>query len=123
MLFFVGMLCFALPALNACSEASTEAEQVVNLDPPTELRASRIPGMVAVQLFWKDNSNAEVGFAIERRQNSGTFRDRIFTIRNVTSAIDSVDLTIGATYSYRVRAIRYAESSLPSNVASVTLTP
>ncbi|HXG37216.1 MAG TPA: fibronectin type III domain-containing protein [Bacteroidota bacterium] len=122
-LFFVRMICLALLAFSACSEGSTEPELVINLDPPSELQASRVPGKVAVRLTWKDNSNSEVGFAIERRQNNGTFQDRIFTIKDVTSAIDSMGLTIGATYSYRIRATRYSEASPPSNVATVTLTP
>lgn len=122
-LFFVRTICLVLLALSACSEESTEPGRVINLDPPSELQASRVPGMVAVRLTWKDNSNSEVGFAIERRQNSGTFQDRIFTIKDVTSAIDSMGLTIGTTYSYRIRATRYSEASLPSNVATVTLTP
>jgi hypothetical protein len=112
----------ALLVLSACGEESTEPELLLQLNPPSELSVLRI-GRTALRLTWKDNSNSEIGFAIERSQSAGSFRDHLFTIRDVTTAVDSMDLTIGATYAYRVRAMRYGESSPPSNVATVTLTP
>jgi hypothetical protein len=99
-LLLVQVVSLALFRTVACRKKGTEPEQSINLDPPSELQPTRIPGRAAVRLSWNNYSNSETG-----------------------RAIDSIGLRIGATYSYRVRAMRYAESSAPSNVASITLTP
>jgi hypothetical protein len=87
---------------------------------PTDLKAVRVR-LTAVRLTWTDNTESEETFAIERRAGQGGFVQQLFTARNVATAIDSVNLTTGITYSYRVRALRYSDRGDYSSLASVTL--
>ncbi len=111
-------LCLAL-LTSACSDEPAKLGQSMTLDPPSELQATRIAGRAAVRLTWPTPKEE---FAVQRREKSGLVRERVFTVHDMTSAIDSVGLTIGAAYSYPMHAMRYAESSMPSNIASITLT-
>jgi hypothetical protein len=87
---------------------------------PTDLKAVRV-GRTAVRLTWTDNNESEESFAIERRAGTGAFVQQLFAAENVATAIDSLNLTAGLTYSYRVRAIRYSERGEYSSLVSVTL--
>jgi len=78
---------------------------------PTNLTAA--VGATGITLTWKDNSNNEDGFMVERREGSGTWStlhsETVFTLgsgtvgANVTTYTDTSAET-GKTYSYRVRA-------------------
>jgi FtsP/CotA-like multicopper oxidase with cupredoxin domain len=83
--------------------------RVANMNPPT------------VALAWTDNSTTETGFQIQRATgNNGTFNTIFTTAANVTTYND-LNVTVGTTYRYRVRAINAAGNSAYSNIASVTV--
>ena len=116
LLFGIVLIAFA-----ACSQGSTEPQAVQQLDSPSELTVTRF-GKTAVRLSWKDNSTTEDGFVVERKVGQGVFQERLFTTQNVNAEVDSVNMQVDSTYSYRVHAIRYLESSTNSNTVSVRLT-
>ncbi|MHB0857657.1 MAG: fibronectin type III domain-containing protein [Anaerolineae bacterium] len=87
---------------------------------PTNLAAALQPGP-QVLLTWRDNSNNETGFVIERALAGGTFAPLTTVGANVTSYTDSA-VTAGNTYTYRVKAINAGGESAYTNVASVVIT-
>ena len=104
-----------------CSGTDDSLSVVQTLDPPSALILTRI-GTTAVRLSWQDNSNSEESFAVERKTNQGPFVPRVFTVQNVTTAVDSSGLFTDSTYAYRVRALRFTESSDYSNIVTIQLT-
>ncbi|MGR3812307.1 T9SS type A sorting domain-containing protein [Jiulongibacter sp. NS-SX5] len=72
----------------------------------------------SIMLTWKDDSQKESEFAIERAMDGGDFAELASVGRNVTMYTDS-DVTSGTVYSYRVRARNSVGSSDPSNVVEV----
>ena len=85
---------------------------------PSGLKTVRA-GRTAVRLSWTDNTETEDGFAIERRLEQGSFAQVLFATPNATTAIDSSGLQPDASYSYRVRAIRYSERGDYSEVVTI----
>lgn len=85
---------------------------------PSNLNAStRSP--TAIDLTWRDNSNDEDGFEIER-QLQGRDWQRITTVgRNITTYSDT-GLSPNTTYCYRVRAYNTAGYSDYSNTSCAT---
>lgn len=72
-------------------------------------------------LNWKDNSNNENGFALQRSTTSN-FTDNILTISvptNTTSFIDTRTVVRGQTYYYRVSSSSNKGNSDWSNTASI----
>ena len=116
------LLLIALFALfTGCSKDDASATGPdLTLVAPTDLSAVRV-GLKAVRLTWTDNNQAEESYAIERQAGGGAFIQSLFAARDVATAIDSVNLTTGTTYTYRVRAIRYSERGEYSSPAAVTL--
>ncbi len=74
----------------------------------------------AVTLTWKDNSNNETVFEIERKRARGIF-EPIATIRSGYTSYVNTGLQAGAQYTYRVRAMTSTLASPYSNEASVTI--
>lgn len=116
------LLLFVVFALfSGCSKDDSAATgPELTLVAPTNLNAVRV-GLTAVRLTWTDNNEAEESFAIERQAGGGGFVQQLFSAKNVATAIDSVNLTTGITYTYRVRAMRYGERGDYSALASVAL--
>jgi pimeloyl-ACP methyl ester carboxylesterase len=76
-----------------------------------------------VNLSWRDNSNNEQGFKIERKTGpSGSWAQAATVGSNVTAYQDRA-LLPGLAYFYRVRAYNTAGNSPYSNEVSVTLPP
>jgi FtsP/CotA-like multicopper oxidase with cupredoxin domain len=77
-----------------------------------------------VLLTWKDNSNDETGFVIQRATGTGAFVDLV-NVNSVTGTgnISYADATVapGTTYTYRIAATNSAGSSTYSPTASITL--
>ena len=116
LLLFIALVLFA-----GCSkDDSTATGPDQTLIAPTDLNAVRV-GRTAVRLTWTDNNEFEESWAIERQAGGGGFIQQLFTARNVATAIDSVGLITGFTYTYRVRAIRYSERGEYSSRASVAI--
>jgi fibronectin type 3 domain-containing protein len=87
---------------------------------PTSLTA--VPASATqINLAWKDNSNNESGFLIERKTGAaGTFAQVAQVGPNVTSYMDT-GLAAAATYVYRVRAANFGSNSPYSNEVTATL--
>lgn len=115
------LIAFVLVTCVGCGESSsTESENEFALQTPTNLTATRA-GTTGVRLTWSDSNKNEENFLIERKQNTGPFAPRIFTVRDVTTAVDSMNLFLDNTYIYRVRAIRFSEQGPFSNEATIKL--
>lgn len=74
-----------------------------------------------VRLSWDDLSTDEFGFAIERRENEGSWVRVTLVSRNSRTFIDT-GRTCNTRYDYRVAALGSNGSSPPSNVAGLTIT-
>jgi probable HAF family extracellular repeat protein len=86
---------------------------------PSDLRAQALSGS-QVLLTWRDNSNNEQGFEIQRAQGStGAYQTLTRVSANVFSYIDRQGLQPDTEYRYRVRAYNAAGTSDWSNEASV----
>lgn len=85
---------------------------------PTSLTANAtLPALV--ELNWRDNSNNEDGFSIERKQGSGNFENIATLPQNSNSYTDTV-LTPD-NYEYRVQAFNSGNQSGYSNLACVSV--
>ena len=85
---------------------------------PSDLRAQALSGS-QVLLTWRDNSNNEQGFEIQRAPvSTGVYQTLTRVAANVTSYIDRQGLQPDTEYRYRVRAYNAAGSSDWSNEAS-----
>lgn len=73
-----------------------------------------------IKLAWKDNSNNETGFIIERKLSGGTYVQIAQTIANTTKYVDK-GLNKSTAYYYRVKAINNSYASVYSqDVLAVT---
>lgn len=84
---------------------------------PAGLTATAISSS-QIQLGWADQSDNEITFTVERRVGAGDFVEIASLSPGTTSYSDS-GLASGTTYTYRIRAVNGAGSSL-SNEASAT---
>src|SRR5262249_14854177 len=85
---------------------------------PTELAATASTA-TQIALAWKDNSDNETGFEVERKSGTGAYA-RVATVgANVITYTDS-GLTAATSYTYRVRAINTGGASAYSNESTAT---
>lgn len=85
---------------------------------PTQLQATALgPGQA--RLSWRDNSNDEASFRLERRTGGGLFQEFAAVAADVTEHW-VVDIAAGTRYEFRVRARNAEGPSGYSNVAAVT---
>ena len=93
----------------------------MTVDPRTasDLSATTV-SQTRIDLTWRDNSDDETGFKVERSpqgENNWTLLDT--TAANVTSYSDTT-AACGTTYDYRVRATNALGDFDPSNIATAT---
>jgi hypothetical protein len=89
---------------------------------PSDLSATATAPTV-VNLTWKDNSQDEAGFRIERREQATTFASLTSLPPNSTAFLDS-SAQAGQQYVYRIIAMNAGGDSAPSNEATaMTPTP
>ncbi|MDB6113313.1 MAG: hypothetical protein JWQ62_258 [Lacunisphaera sp.] len=119
--------------LAACSH-NTAAQTVASFDhvavpeaPPSQeppMAPSNLTGALSgatrVQLHWSDNSTDETGFAIDRATGSSDQFQTIGTVAAGTTYYLDDGLSAQTTFTYRVRALRGAATSVPSNTVSVS---
>ncbi|RKT45022.1 fibronectin type III domain-containing protein [Thiocapsa rosea] len=85
---------------------------------PSTLGAS-VASTSRINLAWRDNSNNETGFRIERRIGTGAW-SQIATVGPNATSFASTGLMSQTTYGYRVRAYNGIGTSAYSNVVSAT---
>ena len=71
-------------------------------NPPSDLKATELDR--GAHLTWKDNSDNEGGFMLERKAGTGSFEVYKSLDFNTTQYHDN-DVTAGMSYSYRVMAM------------------
>jgi hypothetical protein len=87
-----------------------------NLYPPTNLTAN-VEGESSVVLNWKDNSDNENYFAVQRRSVGGVFSLVKAVTKNITTYLDSGnELEVGSTYQYRIVAYSNEDSAVSNTV-------
>jgi FtsP/CotA-like multicopper oxidase with cupredoxin domain len=86
---------------------------------PTNLAAILRNGP-QVELTWRDNSNNETGFVVERAVDGVNFSVLTTVGANTTSYVDTTVMA-GNTYSYRVQAVNAGGGSAYSNTASISV--
>lgn len=95
----------------------------VPLQPPTNLELA-VASRNAARLQWQDNSNAEIGFKIERGVDVGKgaieFKEIASVNANINYYVDS-GLSRNIIYCYRVRAFNNMEFSDYSNITSAEI--
>lgn len=88
---------------------------------PTQLSVVQVAAG-RVRLRWFDKSPDETCFRVERRKGSGAFTE-VRVLPANTTGYEDVGLTVGITYTYRVRAFKTPDAfSGYTNPASVTPT-
>jgi len=85
-------------------------------DAPTGLRAEA-DDAGEVELSWRDDSDNETGFRVERRPDGGDFQTIETLGADAESFADAEGLAPAATYCYRVIAFNEHGDSGPSNTA------
>jgi len=118
---------FKLTAYNNVGESSPSNEIMIRIKglsetdpplPPTDLKAEEIYEKDIV-LSWRDNSDNEEGFKLERRKIGEAKFEIVQTLPPNMTAFRDEGLEPGMTYYYRIFAFNAAGSSLPSNTVEV----
>lgn len=84
---------------------------------PADLRAVAT-SRVSILLTWRDMSDDEEGFKIERQAGMGEWTELIRVPAGTTTYTD-IPLSCGSSYTYRVRAFNPGGDSVPSELAQV----
>ena len=88
-----------LLAVAAFTSACGMGDMMPN--PPSNLQVAELEG--GAHLTWKDNSDNEASFMIERMVDSGTYQ-ALATVPFDTTSYHDAPLVAGKTYMYRVMA-------------------
>jgi hypothetical protein len=96
--------------------SNTVATRTAAPTAPSTLAAS-VASSSRIDLSWRDNSNNETGFRIERRIGTGAW-SQIATVGPNVTRFASTGLRSRTTYGYRVRAYNGVGASAYSNVVS-----
>jgi uncharacterized delta-60 repeat protein len=105
--------------LNGKSAYSNEAFAVLQVpEAPAELKAKGLE--TVIELTWKDNATIKADFEIERSaENDSNFK--FLAISDRASFTDTVNVTTGTLFYYRVRAKNLNGESAFSNETSASL--
>ncbi len=112
---------FRVYAFNAAGASGYTLEVVATTDfplPPSGLTAATVTA-TQIDLSWADNASNETGYEVERCEGvgCGVFSPLASIGANSTGYSD-LSVTVGNSYTYRVRATRPAANSAFSDVAS-----
>lgn len=90
---------------------------------PTELVAKgSSTDSIFISLNWKDKSNNEEGFVLERSKFDSAHFTEIKKLPTDTTTYTDLSVSAGKTYFYRLKAFNTAGSSEYSNIASASVT-
>ncbi len=105
---------------SAYSDEVTITAQAITINPPSNLYVIFLTGNI-MQLNWVDNSSNEIGFIIERKEETSPVDFQQIAFLGVNS-VQYNDLTTDAqkTYIYRVAATDGVTKSLYSNTFTIT---
>jgi hypothetical protein len=87
---------------------------------PTTLKLQK-SGSNEITLTWKDHSDVEDGYVIERKKSPETSFAVLDTLKGSGEAYVDTTVEQGQTYTYRIKAYKDSAESLYSNEASLTL--
>jgi len=106
----IGLVALFIAAVGCGSGSSA------TLGAPTNLAAAPLSG--GLHLTWTDNSKGETMFMIERKDPGKQFVEAYSVPFDITQYHDA-QVTIGSTYTYRVRAMSDSSMSDYSNEATM----
>lgn len=86
---------------------------------PTELTAETASAS-RIDLTWNDNSDDEIGFKIERREDGEQYFTQVGTVSENVTTYSAGSLQRNTTYDFRVRAYSETDNSDYSAVATAT---
>ena len=87
---------------------------------PTNLTAKTGSSSTRVSLSWEDNATGEGGYVVERSAGGGVFTG-ISQLPPGSSSYEDSSVSVGTSYSYRIKAFNDFAESFPSNPVSVTV--
>lgn len=123
-LFGLLSICAGMILLFSCgrdhvSDPSNTLEDntTSSIKAPTELVATAA-GTSAIDLTWKDNSDNEDGFKIERSLSSGGEFMHVAVVTTDINSFTENGLDDNTQYYYRVMAYNLSGTSKPTNIAS-----
>ncbi len=99
--------------------SNVSSDTVTSSAAPSNLTA-KAGSASSIALTWKDNSDNESGFKIERSTAPTSSFTQIKTVAANTTTYTNTGLSSGVTYYYRIRAYNNSGDSFYSNVASDT---
>lgn len=106
---------------NVLSATTTGTPLTLKPNAPSDLTATAISSSEAA-LIWKDNSNNETGFILERSLTQANGYAVIATLQPESTSYDDSGLSAKTTYFYRVKASNSAGDSAYSALISI-MTP
>jgi enediyne biosynthesis protein E4 len=104
--------------LNVNANQFLEIEEIDFLTSPSNLSSTNLV-FKQTNLEWKDNSEGELGFRIERSKGDQKNFKIIGTVLSDITTFQDVNLQEGITYYYRITAIQQNGFSLYSNISAV----
>ncbi|MFW5828762.1 MAG: hypothetical protein ACOCXA_00745 [Planctomycetota bacterium] len=110
-------LTYDMATLSEAISTSTKANTATPAA-PTALAASGV-ARDQINLLWDDDSNNESGFEIQRASDGGNFATVATVAANADGWCDT-GVTLGSSYTYRVRAISDADASAWSGTATAS---
>jgi WD40 repeat protein len=117
--FISTTLIISLLFFFGCKKEKPEVVEEPKFFTPSELKASVFSDST-IRVNWKDNSNVEVSFELQRKDGTGSFKTVKETVANDT-VFNDINVVPNILYTYRVRAKSKSAETSFSEEASVKL--
>jgi len=117
---------YKVRARNAAGDSAPTSEihvvipDAAPITPTAPTNASVLPMHGGLHLVWRDASDNETGFEVERMPAGGQFSRIRQVAQGVTEWMDLAGLSAGTVYTYRVRAVNAGGPGPYSNETSGT---
>jgi diaminopimelate epimerase len=98
-------LAYRIKAFNSkiSSKWIEKGTEFSGINKPTNFKLSGVKPN-GFELIWKDNSNVETGYSLERKKDDGNFEEISLLESNTTYYLDNLSET--GSFTYRIRAIK-----------------